>query len=77
MEQLDLFENQKNHIAQYNGKEVNMNYAECKDMKEEFKRACMRIVDNAQEGIVICPNGKRYFISRSSRKAKLIEEAKA
>lgn len=58
------------HIAEYNGKQVVMDYV---SPKEEFKYACMRIIDNGANGIVICPDGKRYEVTQSSRKAKLIK----
>jgi len=60
---------EKHHTAEYNGKVVCMAYVE---PKEEFKYACMRIIDNGANGIVITPDGKRYEVNQSSRKAKLI-----
>lgn len=60
----------KHHIAEYNGKQVIMDYVP--NPKEEFKYACMRIIDNGADGIVTCPNGKRYEVTQKSKKAKLI-----
>jgi hypothetical protein len=59
------------HIAEYNNKQVSMDYI--KDPKEQFRFACMRIIDNGFDGIVICPNGDRYEVIKKSRKAKLIK----
>jgi hypothetical protein len=64
-------ENQKHHIAEYNGKRVVMDYIQ--NPKEEFKYACMRIIDNGADGIVYCPDGKKYEVTQKSRKAKLIQ----
>jgi hypothetical protein len=58
------------HVAIYKGKEVVIDFA--KDKKEEFKIACMRIFDNNADGIVICPDGKKYQIIKGSKKAKRI-----
>ncbi len=63
----------KHHTAEYNGKVVIMDYVK---PEEEFRYACMRIVDNGASGIVTTLDGKRYEISRSQRKAKLITEVK-
>ena len=60
----------KHHTAEYNNKIVVMDYVE---PKEEFKYACMRIIDNGANGIITTPDGKRYEISQSSRMAKLIK----
>lgn len=58
------------HIAVYNGKSVLMDYI--KDPKNEFASACMRIIDNGANGIVICPNGQKYEVTQGSKKAKLL-----
>lgn len=60
----------EHHKAIYNNKIVIMDYV---SPKEEFKYACMRIIDNGASGIVECPNGKRYQVSQSNRTAKLIK----
>ena len=39
----------KHHIVEYNGKTVIMDYVQ---PKEEFKFACMRIIDNGADRIV-------------------------
>lgn len=59
------------HVAFYNGKRVVMDYI--RNPKDEFKFACMRIVDNGANGIVVCPNGKKYEVTQNSKKAKLIK----
>jgi hypothetical protein len=64
--------NDKHHVAVYNGKTVVMDYI--KNPKDEFKFACMRIIDNNASGIVITPKGKRYEVTQGSRTAKLIKE---
>lgn len=66
-------EETKHYIAVYNGKEVVMDYIS--NFKDEFKYACMRIIDNGADGIVIAPDGKKWKVSQSSRKAKLIKES--
>ena len=71
-----MAENQTDHhIAIYNNKTVIMDYID--NPKEEFKYACFRVRDNLKTGTVgyvITPKGKKYLISRESRKAKLITE---
>jgi hypothetical protein len=62
---------QKHCTCEYNGKVIVMDYI--KDPKEEFKFACMRIVDNKAEGIVTTPKGLRYEVSYKNRNAKLIK----
>jgi hypothetical protein len=62
---------QKHHIASYNGKNVVMDYID--NPKQEFRYACMRIIDNGANGIVICPDGKRYEVLQSTKTAKLIK----
>ena len=57
--------------AIYNGKTVTMDYI--KNPKDEFKFACMRIIDNGTNGVVVTPDGKRYEVTQNSRKAKLIK----
>lgn len=59
----------KHHTASYNGKVVVMDYVK---PKEEFKYACMRIIDNGANGIVETPSGQRYEVTQCSRKAKLL-----
>ena len=63
--------NEQHHTAVYNGKEVVIDYVSAKD---EFKRACQRIIDNGANGFVITPKGQRYQVSQSSRMAKLIKD---
>jgi uncharacterized protein YprB with RNaseH-like and TPR domain len=72
-----------NVLATYNGKTVDMGYItpEAGDtptkqqLKEQFKYACLRIVDNSRDiGTVTMPDGKRYAVSRNSRKATLLKE---
>lgn len=60
------------HKAIYNGKIVLMDYI--RNPKDEFKYACMRIIDNGADGIVICPNGEMYEVTQKSKKAKRIEK---
>jgi len=57
------------HTAEYNGKQV---IVEDVNNKTEFRRACMRIIDNATNGIVTTPKGLRYEITRERRTARLI-----
>ena len=64
----------KHHIAVYGGKRVVIDYVA--DPKREFSVAAMRVHDNlgaGEIGHVITPAGKRYEISRASRKAKLVK----
>ena len=68
---MQIENNPAHHLAVYNGKIVSMDYI--KNPKDQFKFACMRIRDNGAEGVVICPNGKKYEITQSSKMAKLIE----
>lgn len=65
-----MAEANNHHIAEYNGKSVIIDYC---DRKREFKIACMRIIDNMANGIVICPDGKKYIVNQNSRMAKLIK----
>lgn len=58
------------HVAVYNGREVSMDYIA--NPKDEFKFACQRIIDNGASGVVVCPDGKRYAVSQSNRKAVLL-----
>ena len=60
----------EHHQAIYNGKIVNMDYV---DKKDEFKRACMRIIINGANGIVKTPKGVCYQVTQSSRKAKRLD----
>ena len=57
--------------ATYNGKTVVIDYV---SQKDEFKFACIRIIDNGASGIVTCPDGKRYEIKQGSHMAKLIKK---
>ena len=63
----------KHHIAEYNGKQVVMDYV---PKEREFKMACLRILDNGFDGVVICLDGKRYAVNRGSKTAKLIIETR-
>jgi hypothetical protein len=65
----DFMEIMSHHRAIYNGKTV---IVDCPDPKQEFKFACMRIIDNGASGIVVCPDGKRYEVTQGSRKARLV-----
>ena len=65
---------QNHHIAIYNGKEVLIDYVS--DPKREFQIACYRVRDNIPNGAVgyvLTPDGKKYEISTTSRKAKLVQ----
>ncbi len=68
---MQIENNPVNHLAVYNGKVVSMDYI--KNPKDQFKYACMRIIDNGANGIVICPNGDKYEVNQNSKKAKLIK----
>ena len=66
----------ENHQVYYNGKVVDMGYTG----KEQFKYGAQRISDNLgtggyteDVGYVKTPDGKIYEVSRSSKKAKLLE----
>ena len=72
-------EKNKHHIAMYNNKEVVIDYV--KNPKDEFKVACQRIYDNlgtgptpTDVGYVLCPDGKKYEISRTNKRAILVKE---
>lgn len=69
---MQIENNPVHHLAVYNGKVVSMDYI--KNPKDEFKYACMRIIDNGANGTVICPDGKQYEVTQSSKKAKLIKQ---
>jgi hypothetical protein len=69
---MKIEDNPVNHLAVYNGKVVSMDYI--KNPKEQFKYACMRIIDNGANGIVICPNGEQYEVTQNTKKAKLINK---
>jgi len=61
------------HVAEYGGKTVVIDYVEGKN---EFRVAAQRVRDNLKTGdigYVTAPDGKRYEISTSSRKAKLVK----
>jgi len=68
---MQIENNPAHHLAVYNGKVVSMDYI--KNMKDEFKFACMRIIDNGANGIVICPDGRQFEVNQSSKMAKLIK----
>ena len=57
----------QHHLAFYNGKAV---IVQDDDKKAEFRRAAMRIVDNAKDGHVITPKGIVYQVSREFRRAR-------
>lgn len=60
------------HIAEYNGKTVEVTEAKA---KEEFRAACYRVAVNIPtggSGLVHCPNGDIYLITTASRMAKQI-----
>ena len=63
--------------AVYNGAAKPMDYIErnegetpAKHRKRQFRYACMRVVDNANEGHVIDHDGTVYSVSRAYRRAK-------
>ena len=68
---VQLERNTLHHVIYYNGQRVVMDYI--RNPKEEFKYACMRIIDNGADGIVVCPDGTQYEVTQKSRKAKLMK----
>jgi hypothetical protein len=60
-----------NHWAVYNGKAVEMDTT---PPKQQFKRACQRIIDNNHDGHVITPKGEVYVVARSCRMAKPVRD---
>lgn len=68
-------EPQADYVAVYNDKTVPMGYAG--DLKQQFQRASMRVVDNAPEGIIVSPKGAYFHVSRSFRMAKPVTREQA